>query len=171
MAVDRVSARRAQWYAVLLIIGAMGIVYGAWRWLGTAGIVLSSPLLGLALARPLLAGLSFAHQVTKTRALQSVQGRYFAHRGHTIDIAEDADRYRWLRTDDVRKVVPGLPGDAVLQRLFPEGVACWSPADSHRIKAEALLKYLEKATDPASLKFKHWIVAEVVLPAGKRRAS
>lgn len=170
MAVDNTTARRVQIYAVLLIAASLGVMFVAWRWLGAIGIVLSAPLLGLALARPVLGLLAALQQLAAERALRDVQGRYFMHHGHPIDIADDDVGYRWLRTDDVRKIVTGLPADAVLLRLFPEGVAQWSPADGYRMRAEALHKYLQKASDPASIRFRNWVETEVVMPADKRRA-
>lgn len=169
MATDKHALQRAQWHAVLLIAFSAGVIYVAWRWLGIVGILLSSPLLGLAFARPILSLFGLAHRFARTQALHDVQGRHFEHRGNLIDVADDGEGYRWLRIDDVRKVIANLPGDAVLQRLYPDDVSLWPAPPACRIKAEALLKYLEKSSDPASLKFRNWIAGEVVMPADKRR--
>jgi hypothetical protein len=133
-----------------------------WHWLDVVALVVAAPLLGVALARPIIDIVAESHHSTKALALQGLQGRHFSHRGHMLDIAEDDDDQRWLLLADVRKVVAGLPRDEVLQRQFGDRTSVMPPAEGLRIRADALADYLVKSTDTASLKFKVWLDREVL---------
>lgn len=74
-----------------------------------------------------------------------------------------------LRLADVRKLIPGLPADAVLAKLHADGVMPAAPRTESRIKAEALQDDLKKATDPGTLAVKRWLQREVLWPAEKGR--
>jgi hypothetical protein len=74
-----------------------------------------------------------------------------------------------LRIDDVRKVLPALPREAVLQRQFPEGVHVAHGRAAGRISAEALQVYLSKSTAPEALRFRNWLDREVLRPAAIAR--
>jgi hypothetical protein len=92
------------------------------------------------------------------------------HRGRRIDIAEDADRLRWLLTSDVRKVLTGLPRDEVLAKQFGERAGKVEDAAGFRIRADALADYLRKSQDAASVKFKVWLDREVLGGAANPRS-
>lgn len=140
------------------------------RWLGAAmALVFLSPLFGIAVARPVIDLLGDSRRATRQLALQSVSGRYYAFKGHAIDIVDDVDGHRWLRTADVRKVITGLPRDGTLLRMFPGAAEQPEPPTDPRIRAEQLAEYLLKATDADALRFKLWLEREVILPARKRR--
>jgi hypothetical protein len=133
-----------------------------YRQLGLIALPIAAPLFGVALARPLIDLVAAAHHSGKTLALQDVQGRHWSHRGRLLDIAQDDDGARWLLVADVRKMLPGLPRDEVLQRHYGERVATVEAAQGLRIRADALAEYLRKSTDAASLKFRTWLDREVL---------
>lgn len=153
--------------AALLVCGTLA--YGAWRAMGWVGVVLSAPIFGAAVARPLLELVGAIARGTKALALGSTEGRHYAFRGQSIDITEDDAPYRWLLTDDVRKVIVDLPSDKLLQRLYPDGLHAVGRPAAMRIQAEALADYLRKSSDPTSIRFKRWVERDVLLPARKRR--
>ncbi|MBC5764967.1 hypothetical protein [Ramlibacter albus] len=140
----------------------------AWRALGTIAFAFCAPIFGVALARPLIDLFSEGHGRTREWALRDVQGRFYEHHGNRIDIAEDDEDDRWLLAADVRKIIAGLPRDEVLQKQYPERAAAIGEKPVFRIRADALLEYLRKATDPASVRFKVWLEREVVFPSRKR---
>ncbi len=159
---------------VLRLAACSAVAWLAWRWLGTAGLVYSGPLFGLALARPLVDALGAWWRTTRRLAYGDLQGRHYAHRGTPIDVLEDADHVRWLSTADLRRVLPGLPADAVLGRLWPAGLQTVAGRGRTRggvprISAEALAAYLAKSTEPDSLRLRRWLEREVAFPARRRR--
>ena len=145
------------------------VTYGIWLKFGTVSLVVCAPLFGVALARPILELMEEAAQATTRAAFRDLDGRHFHYKGILVDVVEDADSYRWMRLADVRKIVTGLPADQVLRNLFPEGLQDPPASKAVCIKAEALLQYLQKATDPGTLRFKLWLEREVVMPAIRLR--
>ena len=141
------------------------VTYGVWLKFGTVSLVVCAPLFGVALARPILELLEESAQTARRMAFRDVDGRHFVYKGTPLDVIDDTDSYRWLRLADVRKIVTALPADRVLRSLHPEGLQDMNSAKDSCIKAEALLQYLQKATDPGSLRFKLWLEREVVMPA------
>lgn len=139
------------------------VTWLVYRKLELVALPICAPLFGVALARPIIDFFAEAHHAGRRAALEDLQGRYWAHRGQRLDIAEDADDARWLLLADVRKVLPGLPRDEVMQVQFGERTAVIEPSPGLRIRADALADYLRKSTDTASLKFKNWLDHEVML--------
>lgn len=138
--------------------------------LGLFAVLFCAPLLGVAMARPLAELLDDSGRLVRHAAWKEVNGRHFAHRGHPIDVVEDERLRCWLRVSDVRRVLRGLPADAVLQRLHPQGFECGSRRAPSRILAEALLEFLQRAHDTDALKFRLWLQGQVVEPARRRQA-
>lgn len=154
---------------VLRVLACAFATYLLWRKFGTVSFVICAPLFGVALARPILDLLEESARAVRRAAFRGLDGRHFQFKGIRLEVVEDADSYRWLRLVDVRKIVTGLPADQVLRTLLPEGLQELGAAKAVCIKAEALLQYLQKATDPTTLRFKLWLEREVVFPAGRLR--
>ena len=161
--------RQALLSIALRLTLCVGIVYALWRMLGAIGLAVGTPLFGLALARPLQELFERLSHAIKWQAYRDINGRHFEHRGQMLDIIDDEAQFRWLRLADVRKLLPGLPLDASLQRLFPNEVRL-GPGKASRIQAEALQRFLLRAQQPEALKFRHWLEREVIYPAAQRRA-
>ncbi len=153
----------------LRLIACSVFTFVAWRWIGLVGIVISAPLFGIALARPILEAIEASALFAKWLAYRKLNGRHYEHRGYSVDIAEDSTFDLWVKIDDARKVLPDLPSDQVLERMFPEGILIASSQRVGRIRAEALVSYLGKSTEANSLKFRLWLRREVLLPANNRR--
>jgi hypothetical protein len=153
----------------LRLLSCAAVTWLVWRWVGVFSLVFCAPLFGVALARPLLEMLENTTLLAKRLGYRKINGRHFEHQGRSLDIADDADGYRWIRTEDVRKVVAALPTDPVLGRLFPGDVRLGAAREVPRIKAEALDAYLAKSTEASSLRFRLWLQREVILPARLRR--
>ena len=151
------------------------VAWLAWRWRGASGLVFSAPLFGLALAKPIVDAISGWLRLTRRLAYGDLEGRHYVHRGTPIDVVEDAEHVRWLRTADVRRVIDALPDDAVLARLYPSGVRADAAVratlarPSARISAEALADYLRKSTQPRSLRFARWLERDVAYSARRLR--
>lgn len=143
--------------------------YVMWRRFGASGLAFAAPLFGVALARPLIDLVGEFALTAKHSALGDLHGRNYEHRGVRLDIAEDAYGYRWVSVRDVRKVLPSFPRDAVLQAQFPGDLLEDAAMKGGRIRADALLAYLRKATETESIKFRNWLERDVVMPAEKIR--
>jgi hypothetical protein len=147
--------------------------YAGWKLLGTPGlaaaIVLTAPVIGIALAKPLLGLLEKSVELTKAIAYKDIEGRHFEYKGRTIDVREDLTGARWLRVDDVRKIVPDLPQPRTLQNTMPDGLGYLESPRILRISAAALDDYLKKSHAQPSLRFRVWLQREVIYPSRQSR--
>ena len=141
-----------------------------WYLLGAFGLAMSAPLFGALLARPLLELFAELRASTRALAYADLKGQYFEYRGMRLRVVEDERHHRWVGVNGVRRIVPGLPRDAVLHRQFPDGVRDEPAAGGTVIHADALLAYLGRANEAESVKLRNWLEREVVRPAATIRA-
>jgi hypothetical protein len=144
------------------------VSYWAWRQLGTVGLAVCAPLFGLALASPLMSLLGGTRRLAKEMALRELEGQHFAFKNSAIRVTEDHAGARWLRTSDVRKVIPDLPRDAVLKKLLGSEADTFDNGRELHVRAQALESYLRKSTNANSVSFKNWVQKEVIFPARKK---
>lgn len=137
--------------------------YLLWRGLGPVGLAVSSPIFAMAFARPIFDVFSGVRRTAKRLALISVEGHYYSHRGQPIEVLEDEEHHRWLRLIDVRKLLKGLPQEAVLALQFPQRV------QDRRIRADALRDFLSKSQEGEALRFKNWLERELLVPTARTR--
>jgi hypothetical protein len=140
----------------------------AW-WAGVWALVLVVPLAGVWLARPLLELTGDVVRGVKAQAWRDVEGRHAEFRGRPLDVVEDEAGHRWIATDGLRRIVTGLPADAVLARLVPWGLLVSRRGSPARVEAEALLTVLARATDADTHRFVRWVEREIVRPARRAR--
>lgn len=143
--------------------------FALWRLFGASGLVFAAPLAGVLLARPLIDLAGDLGRATRGLALGDIEGRHYAFKGLHVEVTEDGDGHRWLRAADVRKAVPGLPADASLRHLHPDGTRPAGRRGGVAVEAETLLQSLARAQEPQTVKFRLWLEREVVLPARRRR--
>ena len=155
--------------SVVLIVIAGALAYAGFQFLGTAGlalaVVIASPLIALAVLYPMGRMASASITLARQVAYRHMEGRHYEFKGLFIDVQEDLTYARWLRTSDVRKVLPALPRDSTLQKMFPEGLGHLEARSVVRISASTLDDYLQKATDPNSLRFRAWLRRTVIRPS------
>jgi hypothetical protein len=145
--------------------------WGLWWWWGEWAMVLAIPLAGVLLAAPLLDLASDLKHGVKAQALRAIEGRHVEYRGRPLDVLEDDAGHRWIATDGLRRIVPGLPSDAGLARLAPTGLAAARRGAPARLETEALLEILARATDADTHRFVRWVEREVALPARRARGA
>ena len=138
------------------------VAYYAFRFIDVFAIAVAAPLAGALLARPIIDLVAETNYAGKAAALEAVQGKWYMHRDRHFDIAEDTEKQRWLLTSDVRKVIDRLPRDEVLEKQFGERVGRVETFEGFRIRADAMMEYLHKSHDMASLKFKRWLDQDVM---------
>jgi hypothetical protein len=156
---------------VRLVLGAgaaAAVMYWAYRWLGPAGLVYAAPLLGLALAKPIVELLAAYPRLVTRLVLRKVNGRYFEYRGAALDIHIDERATCWISTADLRKIV-ALPTDPVLKRLYPMQCRELGKPVAWRLGGEALIDYLGRSTEVDMTKFSFWVEKNVVTPARNKR--
>ena len=157
---------------LLRLAACLAFTWFVWRVLELElfAVIFCAPAFAMALARPLAELLDQSGRLARRVTWGEVDGRHFAHRGYMIDVLEDEDFRRWLHVGDVRRLLTGLPADAVLQRLHPDGFRPGSRSNpGARILAESLHEFLQRATDADTLKFRLWLQRQVVEPAQRRR--
>ncbi len=154
----------------LRLLLCAGIAFAVWRLLGLVSMVLTLPLFGIALARPLIDLASDLRHATRVAVWQAVEGRHFVYRGVPVQVLEDADRRRWVRAADVRAIIGHTASNGALALTYPSGWhAMGRPAQPH-FSDTALLAHLEKERSPEALRFRHWVEREIAFPARRRRA-
>jgi hypothetical protein len=143
--------------------------YFMWRRFGASGLAMSAPIFGVALARPIIDLVAEFSGLAKRVALADLEGRNFEFRGCRLNVAEHDDGHRWISVRDVRKVLPSFPRDAVLRSQYPADLVHDAALKGERIRAEALLTHLRKATETDSIKFRNWLERDVIFPAARAR--
>jgi hypothetical protein len=149
---------------ILIVLATLFCAALAWlvfSVLGAFTIAIAAPLYGALVARPIIDLVAASNYAAKSAALSDVQGKWYQHRGHRINIAEDIENARWLLTSHVRGIVHGLPRDEVLSRQFEGRAGHVEKCEGFRIRADALAEYLAKSTDSRALKLKVWLDREV----------
>lgn len=146
------------------------LVWWGWRLFRAFGLLAAAPLCALALARPILDAIGALHHQAHLAAWADVAGYHHAYRGHTVRVIDDDQQRPWLYVGDVRRIVPGLPADEVLQRLVPGLCQPMGQPSALGMEAGALLAQLQGSHALTTLKFSQWLQREVLLPAERRRA-
>lgn len=152
---------------VLLCCGATWIVF---RRIGLIALPLCSVLFGVALARPVLELLGRVPRLARYAVYRAFHGRYFEYKGRQIVVNEDAGGHRWVALDAVRRVVPSLSPDRRLARRFPRAFVAPTQASGALLRAEELLEVLRGHAEPEAVRFKQWVLEELVAPAALKRS-
>jgi hypothetical protein len=156
--------------SIALRVAACAIVsWGAWRLFGAAGLVFAAPLVGLAIARPLLELAAAASRAMHRAHWRDVEGRHYAFRGQTVRVLEDASGQRWIRLGDIRGIVGFTASDGALALAYPDGLSRIGRPIEPYISAEALLEHLGKERGPKAIRLRAWVEREVAFPAAQRR--
>ena len=146
---------------------SLAVLYGLWHWFGPFGLIFGMPVLGV-FAFPLVDIVAGYPRFVSRLAMRQVEGRYFAYRGMSLDIDIDERAVCWISTADVRKLVPTLPTEPVLVRVYAGQVKESGNPRQWRITIDALSLVLSKATDADHTKFGAWLEKDVARPARNR---
>jgi hypothetical protein len=133
--------------------------------------VMSSPLIGIALAPLVTPLLSGSLRAVRAVAYRDIEGRYYEYKGRPLVVLEDLPGERWIQVKGLRSIIPGLPRDQVLARIASQYVARAEGQKHLLIQAEGLDKYLRRNQDESAVRFRNWLQREVIFPAAhaKRR--
>ena len=148
---------------------SLAVLYGLWHWFGPFGLVFGMPVLGI-FAYPLVHSVAGYPRFVSRLVMRKVEGRYFAYRGMSLDIHIDERAVCWVSIVDVRKLVPTLPAEPVLVRLFSDHVKQAGDPRQWRITIHAFGLFASKSTDPDVTRFAAWLEKDVARPARNRLA-
>lgn len=140
------------------------IAYLAWRQAEVIGLVFSSLIFGLALSSPILELVSHLKHAIKHGVFSNINGRHYVFQNISIDIIEDDNYACWLNLKDVRKVIEGFPRDSVINKMYPDDFIIDNKSGESRLRANALVNYLQDSSNVTAMKFKLWIEREVIFP-------
>ena len=146
---------------------SLAVLYGLWHWFGPFGLVFGMPVLGV-FAFPLVDIVAGYPRFVSRLVMRKVEGRYFAYRGMSLDIDIDERAVCWISTADVRKLVPTLPTEPVLVRVYTGQVKESGNPRQWRITIDALSLFLSKSTDADNTRFGAWLEKDVARPARNR---
>lgn len=145
------------------------IAYLAWQQADVIGLIFASLVFGLALPSPILALLSHLKRSIKYGVFSNNNGRHYEFQNIGIDIIEDNNHECWLSLKDVRKVIEDFPRDAVVVTLYPDDFVIDKKNGKSRLRANALVSYLQRSSNVTAMKFKLWIEREVIFPKKQLR--
>lgn len=140
-----------------------------WR-MGSFAMAIGSPLLGAAIALPLINLFSDLRQRTREATWLPRHGHHYVFRGVTVNVIEDEDHCRWLRLADVRKVFAIAATERVLAITYPDRVKAFGNARDSYVRDDAIIEHLAKENDATALRFRTWIDRTIFMPAAKIRS-
>ncbi len=146
---------------------SFAVLYALFQWFGAFGLAFGMPVLAL-FAIPMVDVVASYPRLVSRLVLRKVDGRYFEYRGRSLDIAIDDAAACWISTADVRKLVPGLPAEAVLMRLYPGQMRESGDPRRWRITVQSLTLFLARSTDADTTRFANWLDQDVARPARNR---
>ena len=151
---------------VLCLLVFAGVGYR----LGPFGIVVTSPLLAAAIARPVLTLLANLRHRAREHTWLPVHGQHYVYKGVTVNVLEDDDHCRWVSLVDVRKVVGLTASERALAVAYP-GRFQQAGRGSPCLRDDALIEHLGKENNPAALRMRTWVERNVAFPGRRLRAS
>lgn len=140
------------------------IAYLAWRQDDVIGLIFSSLVFGLALSGPILELIINLSAILKQSVYSNSNGRLYVFEDRAIDIHADENNECWISIAEARKVIKGFPKDAVIVKLYPHDLIIDKKRKFLRIRAVALVNYLQSSSNITAMKFKLWIEREVIFP-------
>lgn len=128
------------------------------------GLIFSSLVFGLALSNPILELIINFSAFLKKSVYSNLNGTHYVFEDRAIDIHSDENNECWISLADARKVIKGFPKDAVILKLYPHDLIFDKNRKFLRIRAVALVNYLQSSSNITAMKFKLWIEREVIFP-------
>ncbi len=149
----------------LRLVLCAAVSYAVWRWLGLAMAMLTVPLYGIALAKPLLELASTLRHQTRALVWGADEGRHYAFHGTRVRVIEDDDHVRWVCAADVRKIVGFTASDGALALTYPDGWRRFGRPPQPYFSDSALLTHLRKENSAEALRLLHWVERTIAYPA------
>lgn len=136
---------------------------------GKFALLWASPLLALAIRRPLIALASNLKYQARAHVWLPMHGQHYVFRDIRIHVVEDDDHCRWVNLADAQKVVGVTATERSLAGTYPGRVkSMGTPARPH-MRDDALVTHLAKENRPEALRFSTWVERNIALPGRKVR--
>ena len=136
---------------------------------GPFGFVFASPLLAIAVARPVMNLVADIRHKMREDLWLPEHGHYFNFKGHTIRVAEDESHARWVCIADVRKVMDFQTTEHALSLTYKHRYQeLGTPAHAY-LRDDALMEHLERSRNDMTLRFRTWVERTVANPGAKVR--
>lgn len=158
-----------QWPSVQVLLGLGLFALLGW-YVGKWALLLTSPLLGALLARPLLALSSSWRHALRALVWRQSQGRHFVYKTVTLRVQQDADHYCWVALADVQTVVGPTASARALGLAYPQRLQLMGQPAQMYIREDALIAHLSKENLPAALRFRTWLERNIAAPARRTRS-
>lgn len=152
-----------------LAVGAASVAL-CWWGSGWMGGLVSLAFLGRLFARDLVDLGGFVLHQLRARAMAPVQGRFYAFKGHRVEVVDDdVDRVRWLAVDHLAAAL----GEPISERALSLRHAAGLRRVGTRLflRDEEALAYLGERQAERALALRHWLRREVWHPARGRAAN
>lgn len=132
------------------------------------GFVFSTPIMGMALRKPLVECLHEGFTWMSRQPLMKWQGSYYAFNDVQVRVYEDEGEL-WFVASDVLSAVGmrGLP-DSFLA-IYPDGSRVVAGTRLTALNAESLEQMLGKRNEHEAIRFLQWMRREVVKPWERKR--
>ncbi len=159
------------WFAypsVQIALCAAVYAFAGWR-MGPFALVLGSPLLAAAIARPLLNLVANIRHGLRERTWLPVHGQHYVFKGITIHVLEDDDRCRWISLSDMRKVAGVTASEGALAVAYPGRCRRMGKPEQPHLRDDALVEHLAKENKPPALRFRTWADRDIAYPGRKIR--
>ncbi|GAC1355756.1 MAG: hypothetical protein NVSMB34_09290 [Variovorax sp.] len=154
--------------SVQLALGLAAFLAIAWR-LGPFAAVIASPLLGAAIARPLMALLANIRHAMRERTWLPVHGQHYVYKGVTVHALEDDDHFRWVPLADLRKVVGLTASERALALAYPGRCVRMGKGNEPHLRDDALITHLGKESNAGALRFRTWAERTIAFPGRRIR--
>jgi hypothetical protein len=153
---------------IVLCVAAYALF--GWR-MGAFAMVITSPLLAAAIARPVMNLMGNTHHGLRAHVWLPVHGKHYVFKGVTVQVTEDDDHCRWLALADVRKCVGVTAGESALATTYPGRVRRMGKPEQAFLRDDAVVEHLAKENNPAALRMRTWVDRTIVFPGRRIRQS
>ena len=145
----------------------VGWKLGGKSW-GLTAFLFSTPIIGLALCRPLVEGIHEGFTWLSQRPLAKWQGSYYAFNDVQVRVFEDEDEL-WFAAKDVLAAVGMRSIPDSFLAIYPEGSRVIPGTRLTALNARALEQMLGKRNEHEAIRFLQWMRREVVKPWERKR--
>jgi hypothetical protein len=147
---------------ILRLAACFTVSYLAYRQIGPTTMMLTLPLWGAALARPVIEGVPALLRWAGHLHLQAWEGRYYEFDGQQVRVVTIGETL-WFAEPDVVAILGGTP-EALRSKV---GRNEYGPLGEGRLMGfpeQALSRLLNGDARPQALRFRLWMEREVIFP-------
>lgn len=147
---------------ILRLAACFTVSYLAYRQIGPTTMMLTLPLWGAALARPIIEGVPALLRWAGHLHLQAWDGRYYEFDGRQVRVVTIGETL-WFAEPDVVAILGGTP-EALRSKV---GRNEYGPLGEGRLMGfpeQALRRLLNGDASPQALRFRLWMEREVIFP-------